>query len=33
MSRQRQFQSEKSASLGPKAAITAWYLLCVSAAL
>ena len=28
-----QFQSEKSPSTGPKAAITAWYLLCASAAL
>ena len=33
MSRQLQFQSGKSPSLGPKAAITAWYLLCMSAAL
>jgi protein-S-isoprenylcysteine O-methyltransferase Ste14 len=33
MSRQLQFQGQKSPSLGPKAAITAWYLLCVSAAL
>ena len=33
MSRQLQFQSEKSPSLGPKAAIAAWYVLCVSAAL
>ena len=33
MSRQLQFQGEKAPSLGPKAAITAWYLLCVSAAL
>ena len=33
MSGQLQFQGEKSPSLGPKSAITAWYLLCVSAAL
>jgi len=32
MSQKRQFQSEKSPSIGPKVAITSWYLLCVAGA-
>jgi protein-S-isoprenylcysteine O-methyltransferase Ste14 len=32
MSRRLQFQGEKSPSIGPKVAITAWYLLCVAVA-
>jgi protein-S-isoprenylcysteine O-methyltransferase Ste14 len=33
MGGQLQFQSEKSPSIGPKSAITSWYLLCVAGAL
>jgi len=32
MSRKLQFQREKSPSIGPKVAITSWYLLCVAGA-
>ena len=32
MSKKLQFQGEKSPSIGPKVAITSWYLLCVAGA-